>query len=93
MDPHFFSHLLLDRQKVEYLCSFREAVPRFVICHLLQPVVCLLLMLVAAAAAAVFVFVFVVAAAVVFVFVVAAAAAAFLVVIVPYLPQIRLQYH
>ena len=36
----FFSHLLLDRQKGEYLCSFPEVVPRLVIlCHLLQPVV------------------------------------------------------
>ena len=38
-------HLLLDRldqQKDEYLCSFLEAVPRFGISHLLQPLVRLL---------------------------------------------------
>ena len=35
----FFSHLLLDRQKDEYLCSFLEAVPRLVIRHSLQPLV------------------------------------------------------
>ena len=40
-----FSHLLLDQQKDEYLCSFLEAVPRLVIRHLLQPVVQLLLRL------------------------------------------------
>ena len=46
MEPHFFSHLLLDRRKDEHLCSFLEAVPRFVILrHLLQPVVCLVLRL------------------------------------------------
>ena len=36
---NFMVHLLLDQQKVEYLCSFLEAVPRLVISHLLQPVV------------------------------------------------------
>ena len=48
VEPHFFSHLLLDRQKDEYLCSFLEAVLSLVICHLLQPVVRLLLRLAAA---------------------------------------------
>ena len=38
VEPYFFSHLLLDWQKDEYLCSFLEAVPRWVICHMLQPV-------------------------------------------------------
>jgi len=46
MERHFFSQLLLDQQKDEYLCSFLEAVPRLVIHHLLQPVVQLLLTLV-----------------------------------------------
>ena len=56
----FFSHLLLGRQKDEYLCSILEVVPSFVIlCHLLQPVVHLLLRL-AVAAAAVVVFIVVV---------------------------------
>ena len=32
-EPHFSSHLLLDRQKDEYLCSFIEMVPRLVIHH------------------------------------------------------------
>jgi hypothetical protein len=42
----FVSYLLLGQQKDEYLCSFFEAVPSFVIlCHLLQPVVHLLLRL------------------------------------------------
>jgi len=41
-----FSHLLLDRQKDEHLCSFPEAVPRLIICHLLQPVFRFLLRLV-----------------------------------------------
>jgi len=41
-----FSHLLLDLQEDEYLCSFLEAVPRLVILrHLLQSVVHLLLRL------------------------------------------------
>ena len=41
-----FSHLLLDRQKDEHLCSFLEAVPRVaVLHHLLQPVVCLVVRL------------------------------------------------
>ena len=55
MVPHFSSHLLLDQQKDEYLCSFIETVPRLVIRHLLQPVFRFLLRLavvVAAAAAA-----------------------------------------
>ena len=38
VEAHFFSHLLLDRKKDEYLCSFLEAVPRLVIRHSLQPV-------------------------------------------------------
>jgi len=46
VEPHFFSHLLLDRQKDEYLCSFLEVVPRLVIHHLLQPVFLFLLRLV-----------------------------------------------
>ena len=36
---NFMVHLLLDRQKDEYLCSFLEAVPRLVISHLLHLVV------------------------------------------------------
>ena len=48
VEPQFFSHLLLDWQKVEYLCSFLEAVPRMVVHHLLQLVVWLLLRLAAA---------------------------------------------
>jgi len=43
VEPNFFVHLLLDRQKDEYLCSFLEVVSRLVIHHLLQPVVRLLL--------------------------------------------------
>jgi len=46
VEPHCFSHLLLDWQKDEYLCSFLEAVPRLVIHHLLQPVFLFLLRLV-----------------------------------------------
>ena len=42
-ENNFMVHLLLDRQKDEYLCSFLEAVPMLVISHLLQPVVRLLL--------------------------------------------------
>jgi len=42
----FFSHLLLNRQRVEYLCSFLEAVSRLVIHHSLQPVFRYLLRLV-----------------------------------------------
>jgi len=45
VEPHFFSHLLLDLQKDGYLCSFLEVVPRLVIRHLLQPVLRLLLRL------------------------------------------------
>jgi len=52
VEPHFFSNLLLDRQKDEYLCSFLEVVPRLVICHSSQPVFRCLLRLAAAAAAA-----------------------------------------
>ena len=52
VEPHFFSHLLLDWQKYEYLSSFLEAVPRLVIHQLLQPVVRFRLRLVIAAAAA-----------------------------------------
>jgi len=44
----FFSNLLLDRKKDEYLCSFLEVVPRLVICHSLQPVIRCLLRLAAA---------------------------------------------
>ena len=80
MDPRFFSHLLQDLQKVEYMCSFHEVVPRLIICHLLQPVVRLLLRLVAAAV------VFVVAAA-------AVSAVVLVIFVVPRLPQICLQYH
>ena len=40
-----FSHLLLDRQKDEYFCSFLEAVPRLAFRHMLQPIVRLLLRL------------------------------------------------
>jgi len=50
-EPHFFSHLLLDWQKDEYLSSFLEAVPRLVIHQLLQPVVRLLLRFVVVAVA------------------------------------------
>ena len=46
MEPHFFSHILLDRQKDEYLCSFLEAVPRLAIRQFLQPVFRFLLRLV-----------------------------------------------
>ena len=49
MEPHFFSHLLLDRKKDEYLSSFLEAVFRLVIRHSLQPVFRFLLRLAAAA--------------------------------------------
>ena len=45
VEPHFFSHLLLDQQKDEYLCSFLEVVPRLVTRHLLQPVFRLVLRL------------------------------------------------
>ena len=46
VEPPFFSHLLLEWQKDEYLCSFLEAVPRLIIHHLLQPVFQLLLRLI-----------------------------------------------
>jgi hypothetical protein len=36
---NFMVHLLLGRQKDEYLCSYLEAIPSLVIRHLLQPVV------------------------------------------------------
>ena len=52
VEPYFFSHLLLDWQKNEYLSSFLEAVPRLIIHQLLQPVVRLLVRLVVVAAAA-----------------------------------------
>jgi len=52
VEPHYFSHLLLVRQKDEYFCPFLETVPSLVSRHLLQPVFWLLLRLTAAAAAA-----------------------------------------
>ena len=73
VEPYFFSHLLLDQHKDEYLCSFLEAVPRLVIHHLLQSVFRLLLRLVV-----VVVVVVVAAAAAVAVAVAAAVAAAVL---------------
>ena len=46
MEPDFFSHFLLDRQKDEYLCSFLEVVPRLAVRHLLRPMVILLRLIV-----------------------------------------------
>jgi hypothetical protein len=54
VEPHFFLHLSLDRQKDEHLCSFLEPVPKLVILsHSLQPVVLLLRPAAAAAEAVV----------------------------------------